>query len=262
MGQQCCCEKDTNGPAAGIVKVAKSYPHDPQVEETLRETTGSVLTLHVQSSAKIDTIALPSTSTTKELRQILQASGFIQTFGAQLVLDGTDLPDDEALLSEAGFEEGSTVVCKEEPMIERLAAIDDQPETLTTAPAIPAPPPGDGKAQGLPGASSELAKPAKDAAVEHRGRTFSVEVSRDPSNPQGSKLGLVVFARDNEDFLRIRAISTGLITDWNATSSVGKVSKSTAILSVNGIKDQRQCAEELRNASNLRMEMMELPPKQ
>jgi len=243
-----------------MVKVSKSHPSDPQLEEEYTPPTISVV---VQSAKKVDTMNFTRTTSTTTLRQLLQSRGFIDSFGAQLIVDGTDVGDDEVSLQEAGFEDGSTLVCREEALIERLAT-QSTDVTTTTGPAKP--PMAGGDSAALAKVVERLGDSPKELPGERSpspegvagGRTYIVEVHRSSDRPEASKLGLVVYAREGEEHLRIRAISPGLITDWNAQSSGPKVTKNSVILSVNGMKEHKDCAEELRRATDLRLEMQDI----
>jgi len=254
MGQQCCCEKADNNDIHGMVKMSKSHAADPQLEEEYSPPTISVV---VQSGKKVETLNFTLTTSTSTLRQLLQARGFIDNAGAHLIIDGVDLRDEELSLQEAGFEDGSSLICREEDLLERFAA-QKAAVTTTTGPARP---PAGADAGGD---SAPQVAPVADAPKEvvedsgSGGRTFMVEVHRASERPEASKLGLVVYAREGEEHLRIRAISPGLITEWNTQSSGPKVTKNTVILSVNGMKEHKDCAEELRRATDLQLEMQDI----
>jgi len=213
------------------------------MEEVLQKP--SVISLQVQSQRKADTLEVTLVSSCRDFRQLLQVKGFVQNVSEPVLLDGSDFPDSSDItLAEAGCVDGSTIICREEARHEEVRA------TQEVAPSdvglVPPPPP---------------AVEAKDTArtlpkVDPASGAWVVEVARG-ADPEGSKLGLVIYCREGEHFLRIRAIRPGLITEWNAKNgSSGKmVTKDTLILNVNGIQDPKLCAEELSRATQLRLEM-------
>eukprot|EP00403_Amphidinium_massartii_P011674 CAMPEP_0178414088 /NCGR_PEP_ID=MMETSP0689_2-20121128/22857_1 /TAXON_ID=160604 /ORGANISM="Amphidinium massartii, Strain CS-259" /LENGTH=243 /DNA_ID=CAMNT_0020035369 /DNA_START=128 /DNA_END=856 /DNA_ORIENTATION=+ len=243
MGQKCCCE-NTSSSLGGIVKSSKTQPQDQWMEEVLSKP--AILTLQVQSPSKVDTIEVTSTSTTRDLRELLQVKGFIRNINAQVVVDGNDLPDNDFTLAEAGFEDGMSLICREDPRMLSTSMAQQDPSSVFTSGPVPPPVPDESQEKQAVGK-----KEVSDSAVNLDPGHFVVEVSR-ASEPDASKLGLVIYCREGESFLRIRAIRPGLITEWNtrnASSNIA-VTKDTLILSVNDIKEPKACAEELSRATS------------
>mmetsp|Transcript_52975 Transcript_52975/g.98029 ORF Transcript_52975/g.98029 Transcript_52975/m.98029 type:complete len:251 (-) Transcript_52975:163-915(-) len=248
MGQRCCCENNSPG-LGGIVRSAKSQPQDQWMEEVLQKP--SLISLHVQSQRQADTLEVALTSSCRHLRELLQVKGFIQSASDAVLVDGSDFPDSDLTLGEAGCVDGSTIFCREDARPEEAKATEE----FAPADAGLVPPPPEPAVE----AKEQDGAPLLPKAEAENG-AWMVEVAR-ASDPEGSKLGLVIYCREGEHFLRIRAIRPGLITEWNAKNSTsGKmVTKDTLIFSVNGIKDPKQCAEELSRATRLRLEMKDPP---
>mmetsp|Transcript_56506 Transcript_56506/g.132532 ORF Transcript_56506/g.132532 Transcript_56506/m.132532 type:complete len:205 (-) Transcript_56506:87-701(-) len=87
---------------------------------------------------------------------------------------------------------------------------------------------------------------------------FIVRVQR----VEKKKLGVLVYNRNGEQFIRVRTVQEGgLIADWNAANAEKQLKPGCQILEVNGKRTPDDMRAELNDASNLQVLNIHVMPK-